>query len=127
MSAREKISPNFFLDEFDCKCGCGWGDISEDLVRRLQEVRDSLGLAMKVTSGIRCKKHNGNIGGSGTSAHVPDDSGVGYAVDIACNDSVYREKLLKEAFKVFDRIGVAKTFIHLDIHTGKTAGVCWLY
>ena len=123
----ERISANFLRKEFACKCGCGRENISGDLVSRLQEVRDLLGLPMTITSGVRCILHNTKVNGSSKSAHLPDEFGIGHAVDIACESSAYRQRLLSVAFKVFDRVGVAKTFVHLDVHPGKTAGVCWVY
>ena len=126
MSSREKISPNFYLDEFECKCSCGANDISMDLVRRIQEVRDTLGEPMRITSGVRCSSHNASpsVGGSPNSSHIEGNS---TAVDIACHNSVYRQKLLKSIMPVFDRVGIAKTFIHCDVDPNKTAGVIWLY
>ena len=121
--SNEMVSLNFSRDEFACAC-CGKADIDPDLVRRLQEVRGLLGLPMKVTSGVRCSFHNAGVGGSKNSSHLEGNS---TAVDIACGNSSYRQKLLAAAFQVFDRVGIAKTFIHLDCDPGKTAGVCWLY
>lgn len=120
------MTQNFKRSEFECKCGCGADDISEDLVRRLQEVRDLLGEPMKVTSGVRCKKHNASsgVGGSPNSSHI---TGNATAVDIACGNSAYRQRLLKAVLQVFDRCGVAKTFLHMDVDPNKTAGVVWVY
>lgn len=120
----ELLSKNFKRSEFACQCGCGADDISMDLVNRLQEVRDALGQPMKITSGIRCSVHNANVKGTVGSSHL---EGNGTAVDIACPNSVYREKLLKAIMPVFDRVGIAKTFIHCDVDANKTSGVCWLY
>ena len=118
------LSQNFSREEIQCQCGCGAGDISMDLIRRLQEVRDALGEPMKITSGIRCASHNSSpsVGGSVGSSHIN-----GTAVDIACGNSVYRQKLLQAITPVFDRVGIAKTFIHCDVDPNKIAGVCWLY
>lgn len=120
------LSKNFSRAEFACRCTCGADDISMDLVRRLQEVRDALGEPMRITSGIRCASHNGSpsVGGSVGSSHL---SGNGTAVDIACDNSVYRQKLLTALMPVMDRVGIAKTFIHCDVDPNKTAGVVWLY
>ena len=110
------MTRNFKRKEFECQCGCGSDQISEDLVRRLQEVRDLMGEPMRITSG------------SSTSSHVPDDStGLAYAVDVSCNNSAYRQRLLKAVLQVFDRCGVAKTFLHMDVDPKKTAGVVWVY
>lgn len=121
------LSQNFSRAEFECQCGCGADSISMDLIRRLQEVRDALGQPMRVTSGVRCSTHNTNIGGSFKSSHVPDSSGTSYAVDIACDNSRYRQKLLTAMMPIMDRIGIAKTFLHCDVDPNKTAEVIWLY
>tara|TARA_B100000029_G_scaffold173778_1_gene170465 strand:- start:2134 stop:2532 length:399 start_codon:yes stop_codon:yes gene_type:complete len=125
----ETMTRNFKRSEFKCKCGCGADQINEDLVRRLQEVRDLLGEPMRITSGVRCEKHNASpdVGGSPSSSHVPDNSGIAHAVDVSCNNSAYRERLLKAVLQVFDRVGIAKSFIHMDVDPNKTAGVVWVY
>ena len=121
------LTENFSREEFQCQCGCGLGEISMDLVRRLQEVRDALGEPMKITSGIRCGFHNANVKGAAGSSHVPDSNGIACAVDIGCDNSVYRQKLLKAIMPIMDRVGIAKTFIHCDVDANKTVGVVWLY
>lgn len=120
----EMLSKNFSRAEFACQCGCGSDDISMDLVRRLQEVRDALGEPMRITSGIRCNSHNSKVGGSVGSSHLN-----GTAVDIACDNSVYRQKLLTAIMPVFDRVGISgkSGFIHVDVDPTKISGVCWLY
>ena len=117
----EQITTHFNRREFVCNCGCNRGNIKDDLVKRLQKVRDELGEAIVVTSGIRCEKYNGNIG-SPTSSHV-----TGYAADLKCGDSGYRQRLLKAVMPVFDRVGISKNFIHTDCDPSKVAGVVWLY
>jgi len=115
--------PNFRLSEFRCQCGCGRDHISLDLVRRLQEVRDLLGEPITITSGVRCKKHNGSIGGSDTSSHVD-----GWAADVKCGNSASRYKLLKAVMRVFDRVGIGNDgFLHLDIDPTKNSELVWLY
>ncbi len=117
----EQITANFNRSEFACNCRCGRADIKDDLVRRLQEVRNELGEAIVITSGIRCKKFNENIG-SPTSSHV-----TGYAADLKCGDSGYRQRLLKAVMLSFNRVGISKSFVHVDVDPSKVAGVVWLY
>ena len=118
------LSKNFTREEIQCRCGCGANDISMDLIARLQEVRESLGQSMRITSGVRCVSHNSKVGGSERSSHL---AGNATAVDIACDNSRYRQKLLEAMMPVFDRVGIAKTFIHCDVDPNKTAEVVWLY
>tara|TARA_R110000851_G_scaffold219890_1_gene372595 strand:- start:523 stop:897 length:375 start_codon:yes stop_codon:yes gene_type:complete len=121
------ISENFNRSEFACKCGCGLVGVSDYLISLLQIVRTSLEESMVVTSGTRCSMWNIEVGGSAGSSHVPDSGGLSYAVDIKCDNSVFRHKLLTAATPVFDRIGIAKTFVHFDVDANKSAGVVWLY
>ena len=120
---REQLSKNFFRDEFSCRCNCGSDQIDSELIRKLQEVRDALGEPMRITSGIRCNTHNSKVGGTAGSSHL---EGNGTAVDIACDNSAYRQKILSAITPVFVRVGIAKTFIHCDVDVNKSANI-WLY
>ena len=66
------LTEHFTKEEFDCKCGCGNGDviISEKLVYELETVRGYYGKSMVITSGIRCLSHNRKIGSRDTSSHI---------------------------------------------------------
>ena len=128
------ISRNFSHAEVACKCGhCkGTAKISPDLMRRLQEMRDLLRGPLRITSGVRCRKHPESRKRP-TSSHVPNDLGdgegkVGHAVDIAAVGSRRRFRLLSAAVAVgFNRVGIGKSFIHLDNDSGKAQGVAWDY
>ena len=60
---------HFSLSEFKCHCGCGETRIDIRLVKILDEIRDYYGKPLIVTSGVRCPKHNKEVGGSSTSWH----------------------------------------------------------
>ncbi|MBI5410156.1 MAG: hypothetical protein HZA14_12400 [Nitrospirae bacterium] len=117
------ISKYFNRSEFACKCGCGMADISHDLVTVLDKIREMVGRPLVIASGCRCDKHNQAEGGKEDSAHCN-----GLAVDIRVNDSHERHDLLLFAIQQgIQRIGIAKTFIHIDIATTKPQDVVWLY
>lgn len=117
------LTRNFSRAEFACKCGCGFDDIDRDLVELLQQIRSALGAPLTITSGCRCEEHNAKSGGAVTSAHVS-----GHAVDIACKDGHLRFRLLWLAIKAgIRRIGLHKTFIHLDNHPTNPQEVVWFY
>ena len=128
-----KISKHFTHGEVACKCGrCRGGvNISPDLMRRLQQMRDAVG-PIRITSGVRCRKHPESRTRP-TSSHVPNDLGdiegkVGHAVDIAARGSGRRFRLLAAAIAAdFVRIGIGKTFLHLDNDYKKSQGVIWDY
>ncbi|HAS88818.1 MAG TPA: peptidase M15, partial [Desulfovibrio sp.] len=70
--------------------------------------------------------HNAEIGGKPNSSHVG-----GFAVDIAADNSPQRAAILKSLIMAgFERIGIAKTFIHVDMDPEKLAQfgpVVWVY
>ena len=127
------LTRNFSHSEVACKCGrCrGAAKISPDLMRRLQQMRDAVG-PIRITSGVRCRKHPESRTRP-TSSHVPNDLGdiegkVGHAVDIAAVGSRRRFRLLAAAIAAgFTRIGIGKSFLHLDNDYKKSQGVIWDY
>lgn len=67
---------HFKLSEFKCHCGCGETRIDIRLVKILDEIRDYYGKPLIVTSGVRCPKHNKEVGGSSsTSWHLSTRGG----------------------------------------------------
>ena len=123
------LSKNFFRSEVQCSCGCGASWVSPKLIEKLQHVRDILGKRMTITSGVRCEAFNSSIKGSLVSSHMPNEDGVGLAVDIACTTSQARYEMVDIAIKFFKRIGIAGdhsgNFIHLDADPYKTQDVIW--
>ena len=105
-----------------CYFGSYRSDIKAELARKVQKVRDILGKSIRINSGIRCIRHNGNIGATETSSHVD-----GWAADLQTKGSAARYEMLKAVMQVFDRVGIAKNFIHVDVDATKTAGVVWTY
>ncbi len=95
---------------------CKMSDMDAKFLQKLDSCRELADVPFKVTSAFRTLAHEKSKGRSGTSAHT-----LGVAVDIACTDSVTRYKIIKAALEVgINRIGVAKTFIHLDTATALT-------
>lgn len=95
----------------------------EKLVRWLQHARYKAGIPFIINSGIRTPERNAEVGGSPSSSHL-----TGHAVDIRCASSRDRFVILTALVDVgFQRIGIGKTFIHVDTDPGKPQGVVWLY
>jgi len=117
------LTKNFSRSEFACKCGCGFDNIKEHHVLMLQKIRDKVGFGMHITSGCRCQNHNDAVGGVPNSAHPR-----GEASDISCMDAEQRFKLVYAALEIgFNRIGIAKTFIHLDKDPFLPSPRIWTY
>lgn len=113
----------FSLKEFDSPDEVGSGSkMCCKLLTKLDKIRGDYGSPLSVNSGYRTKEHNAIVGGRVGSSHLK-----GLAVDLHCNNSVDRTKLLKAIYKNgINRVGIGKTFLHIDIDNNKPAA-CWLY
>lgn len=108
--------------EFDCRC-CATGSQYMDmrLVNKLDSMRHEVGRPFVINSGYRCESHNNNVGGELDSAHLK-----GLAVDVQVPDSKFRHDIIELAmFYGINRIGIYKTFVHLDIDPDKPSKVIW--
>jgi uncharacterized protein YcbK (DUF882 family) len=116
--------PNFQKHEFDCECGCGFNNATDELLSKLQNARFLAKVPFSISSGCRCQKHNDKQKDSvSDSAHVK-----GFAADIRVSDSQTRFKVLTALFSVgFSRIGVANSFIHCDCDSAKPQNLVWTY
>ncbi|KWT91837.1 D-Ala-D-Ala carboxypeptidase family metallohydrolase [Candidatus Magnetominusculus xianensis] len=120
---RQTPSATGQTEDFTCRCGCGLNNISAALVATLDKIRESAGIALKITSGCRCKTHNKAIGGKSDSAHLK-----GLATDISIASSHERYLVSKAAIDAgVERLGIGTTLVHLDIDKDKPQKVAWLY
>jgi len=117
-----QLTRNFSDDEFRCPC-CGKEEMSPAFVERLQIARDIADIPFRINSGWRCENRNSDVGGVVDSSHM-----AGHAVDIRASDS-HTRFVIDGALRMvgFRRIGVRKTFIHVDDDVSKPQGVMWLY
>ncbi len=117
------MTKNYFTArEEQCPC-CGSGGLVPDFRDKLNKARQIADVPFILTSAFRCAAHNAEVGGAETSSHL-----AGLAVDIKCTDAWTRCKILSALFAAgFNRIGVGKTFIHVDDDLTKPQGVVWLY
>jgi len=109
------LTTNFSRREFQCKCGCGFDDISPALVEGLQQLRDLCGQPITVTSACRCPEHNRRVGGADKSLHLE-----GQAADIVIRGLSPRQMAdLAEEVAAFQKGAIlvypARGFIHLDV------------
>ena len=114
----------FKPEEFDSPDEPGSGEgMDTDFIRLLDDIRKWLGYPLKITSGYRSLAHNAKVGGKPSSAHMS-----GFAADIATPDIIVRHQLIKAALQYeVRRIGIGKTFVHLDVHPTLPQDVIWLY
>ena len=115
---------HFSPDEFRCPC-CSEGSekMDRETVADLDDARAYAGIPFTLTSAYRCPEHNAEVGGVSSSAHVR-----GYAVDIACEGSRSRHKIVAALKRQgFTRIGIAGDFVHVDADPNKPKKVMWVY
>lgn len=97
--------------------------MDNDFILLLNEARKSAGIPFIINSGYRSKSHNKKIGGVKDSSHLK-----GLAVDIKCINSRDRYIIIKALLDCgFHRIGINKSYIHVDMDESKKHSVSWLY
>lgn len=107
--------PNFSRSECACK-HCGRAEMSDDFMWRLQDLRQSYGKPMRITSAYRCPDHPAEAHRKEAGRLGPHTTGR--AVDIAVQGSE-AYALLRLAIRMgFTGVGIQqkgdKRFIHLD-------------
>jgi len=114
----------FKYHEFDSPDVDGSGQMMDaEILSMLDTAREIYGKPMAINSGFRTEEHNQEVGGTENSSHLR-----GLAADIKCTTSADRYDLLDSLFKAgFNRIGIAKTFIHVDIDPDKPPFLIWTY
>ena len=114
----------FNYEEFDSPDIQGSGQLMDPkLLDMIDKARKIYGKPICVTSGYRTEDHNRKVGGVDSSSHLK-----GLAIDVACVRSNDRFEMLTALIEVgFNRIGVASTFIHIDIDKNKSQNVIWTY
>lgn len=102
--------------EFVCKCGrhCdGYpAQMDKTLLRMADRVREALGAACVVSSGLRCPQHNANVGGVSNSRHL-----TGKAMDFCAAGKTAEQVLtvvlaqteVRYAYAIDDR------YVHMDV------------
>lgn len=106
-----------------CTPSCSIEDMDADTLRMLDLVREESGIPLVLTCAYRSAAYDKAKGRSGNSAHTR-----GKAVDIRSGSSQTRFKIVEAAIRVgFTRIGIGKTFIHLDTDATLPQNVIWHY
>ena len=110
----------FKRSEFACHCGCGFGladgEVSDKLLKVLDQLRTHFMQPITVTSGCRCVDHNDSVGGKANSQHL-----YGKAADIKVKGVVPSE-VHAVVLKMFPKslgIGSYSSFTHIDVRDYK--------
>ena len=106
-----------------CSPSCSIEDMDAGFLSLLDRIRERAGIPMVLNCAYRSREHDLKAGRSGNSAHTR-----GKAVDVRCATSANRYKIVAAALQEgVRRIGIGKTFIHIDNDTTLPQGVIWDY
>ena len=117
--------PRYFTQaEFKrCTPSCSLADMDDGFLRTLDRVREYAGIPLVLNCAYRSVAWDKAKGRSGNSAHTR-----GKAVDIRCNASVTRWKIVRAAIDAgVRRIGIGDGFVHLDTDDTLPQCVMWTY
>jgi uncharacterized protein YcbK (DUF882 family) len=120
-----KLTKNFDLKEFECKCGCKMPlEVYENVIKlagELQKLRTYVDRPIRINSAYRCPKHNAKVSGSSKkSQHL-----LGKASDIVIESLkpaevfIIIEDLIDMGEMLQGGLGLYDTFVHYDIRKSK--------
>ena len=122
---------HFTINEFDSPDLPNSGlNMDNDFLQMLDMAREIANIPFKINSGYRTEEYNdtlykrlGRKQNATKSSHT-----VGKAVDIAYTNSRERWIIISALQKAgFNRLGIAKTFVHADSDETKSPNVIWTY
>ena len=113
-----KLSKHFDSSEFACRCGCGFDDVSPELIKVLEDLRTTYDRPITITSGCRCEAHNKKVGGAQKTDKSPGSQHLyGTAADIKVEGmspaKVYQYLQYKYPNKY--GLGLYKSWVHVDV------------
>lgn len=103
----------FSYKELECKCGvCGPQKMDDDLLNRMDKIREEYGKAIMINRAYSCPEHNKNVGGSAGSNHIK-----GKAADLRDNDGLIKgwikDKLIRLGLYM-EHPDYTKTWCHVQ-------------
>ena len=114
------ITKNFSVAEMMCHCGCGEDSMDMDFMNVLQGIREDMNRPLKISSAVRCAKHNSKVSSTGKNGpHVPRGLGTKAAdIIIAGADALrFIDTARKHGISgvgISQRGDHAKRFVHID-------------
>ena len=111
------LSAHFSTSEFECGCGCGFNEVSDELLNDLEMVRTHFNSPIKITGGCRCEfRNDATPGAASSSRHLPGEDDKCHAADFRVG-KVHEDEVadyLEETFSVSHGIGRYDGRTHLD-------------
>jgi zinc D-Ala-D-Ala carboxypeptidase len=119
----------FKLEEFDSPDLPNSGvNMDRNFLQKLELAREISGIPFKINSGYRTKEHNDAIYKRLGKEPIKSAHLVGKAADIAYTNSRERWLIITALQDAgFNRLGIAKGFVHVDSDETKSPNVIWTY
>lgn len=117
--------PKYFTEKEFTRCtpSCSMRDMDGEFLDLLDRIREKAGTPLVLNCAYRSREYDRIKGRTGNSAHTR-----GRAVDIRCNTSANRYRIVSAALACgVTRIGIGKTFVHLDNDKTLPQGVIFDY
>lgn len=105
----------FKYGEFTCHCGCGYNTVDIRLVKILDDIRKHYGKPAIITSGVRCEKHNKEVGGVSNSWHIRRKAADFYINGVSSSELNRYCSILKEQGLLRYCYAIDSGAVHIDI------------
>jgi len=106
-----------------CTPPCSLQDMKQETMNKLDKAREIAGIPFVLNSAYRSPEWERDHDRTGKGAHPHR-----HAVDIRCNTYQNRMKIVQALLAVgFRRIGIGRTYIHVDDDPTKAQDVIWDY
>ena len=105
----------FKYGEFTCHCGCGYNTVDIRLVKILDDIRKHYGRAAIITSGVRCEKHNKEVGGVAGSWHTKRKAADFYINGISSSELNRYCSILRDQGLLRYCYAIDSGAVHIDI------------
>lgn len=101
--------------EFTCHCGCGYNRVDIRLVKILDNIREHYGKPAIITSGVRCEKHNREVGGVEGSWHTKRKAADFYINGVSSSELNRYCSILRDQGVLRYCYAIDSGAVHIDI------------
>lgn len=105
----------FKYSEFTCHCGCGYNRVDIRLVKILDNIREHYGKPAIITSGVRCEKHNREVGGVEGSWHTKRKAADFYINGVSSSELNRYCSILRDQGVLRYCYAIDSGAVHIDI------------
>lgn len=105
----------FKYSEFTCHCGCGYNRVDIRLVNILDNIREHYGKPAIITSGVRCEKHNREVGGVEGSWHTKRKAADFYINGVSSSELNRYCSILRDQGVLRYCYAIDSGAVHIDI------------